>query len=242
MGTHLLPFLYAVPILAYHFIDGPEDKKSLSVSLRAFELQLQFLVKHQFHVVSFGDYLKSRRSGKFLPKKAVVITFDDGDRSFFTKAYPLLLKYRLPATLFVATEWMGKEGFLRWDELNSMSAECVTVGSHTVTHRYLPDLGSEEMREEIFRSKEILERNLKRNVDLLSYPVGGFNPGIKRLAKEAGYLAACSTNRGRNWGGEDLFALKRIKMTEDSISPWVLGAKLSGFYQIFSDIRPRPPC
>jgi len=231
-----------VPILAYHYLDAAPGKRSLSVSLPTFEKQLQFLVRRQFQVVHFADLVKSLRGEKKLPSKAVVITFDDGEKTFYSKAYPLLMKYRLPATVFVASDWVGREGFVSWEELRSMSSEFVTVGSHTVTHRYLPDLSRDEIRDELFRSKEILEKELGRSVDFLSYPVGGFNPEIRNAAREAGYRAACSTNRGRNWGGKDLFALKRIKMTEGTLSPWVLSAKLSGYYLLPGDLFPKPPC
>jgi hypothetical protein len=71
--------------------------------------------------------------------------------------------------------------------------------------------------------------------------VGGFGPAIARGAREAGYSAALTTNRGRNLLQKDFYALKRIKMTESSAAWHSLSAKLSGYYQIFSEIFPKDP-
>lgn len=230
-----------VPILLYHFLDGEREKQGLSVSTASFERHILFLLKGNFHVLSLERLVEWLRGRQPIPPNSVVITFDDGDEAFYTKAYPLLLKYRLPATVFVITGWIGKPGYLGWDELRGMSPELVTVGSHAVTHRYLPDLSLEEMRAELGESKKVLEEGLRRPVHFLSYPVGGFGPEIARVAREAGYLAACTTNRGRNFFQKDLLALKRIKMTEQSLRPYVLWAKCSGYYPVLSEVFPKHP-
>ena len=122
-----------------------------------------------------------------------------------------------------------------------MSPEVVTIGSHTASHRYLPDISLDEVKKEFMESKQVLEKELKRPVSFLSYPVGGFSADIARAAQETGYLAAFTTNRGSNFWQRDLFALKRVKMTDHSTRPYVLWAKLSGYYYLFSGFRPKDP-
>ncbi|MBI4549663.1 MAG: polysaccharide deacetylase family protein [Candidatus Omnitrophica bacterium] len=228
------------PILLYHFIDGEHEKSVLSVSLSSFHRQILHLLKN-YRIVSLEEFLAAKREGRALSEKSVVITFDDGDDAFYTKVYPFLLRFKVPAALFIITDWVGRAGYLTWDQIRSMSNEIVTIGSHTVTHRYLPDLSLDDVRQEFVESKRILEHETGRPVRFLSYPVGGFGTDIARLAREAGYAAALTTNRGRNMMQKDLYALKRIKMTESSVSWHSLSAKLSGYYQIFAELFPKEP-
>jgi len=231
--------LRPVPVLMYHFIDGQGERRGLSVSLSNFEQHLKYLMKHNFRVVSADEFLQASQTGTRLPQNSVMITFDDGDEAFYTKVYPLLLKYQIPATVFVISGWVDRPGFLSWRQIRIMSSELVTVGSHTSSHRYLPDLPLDEVKKELAESKQSLEMELKRPVSFLSYPVGGFTPDIARTAKEAGYMAAFTTNRGQNFWQRDLFALKRVKMTDRSTRPHVLWAKYSGYYQILNEFRPK---
>ncbi len=228
-----------VPILIYHFIDGEGEKRGLSVSLSRFEQHLMYLLQHNFRLISLEEFVKSKQTRTLLPGRCVVITFDDGDEAFYTKVYPFLLRYQLPATVFVVTEWIGRAGYLNWEQLRSMSRHLVTVGSHTVSHRYLPDLELDAVRRELVESKRVLEEKLDRLVNFLSYPVGGFNREIVRLARETGYLAACTTNRGRNFFQQDLFVLKRVKMTEKTTQSYILTAKFSGYYNLLSQFFPK---
>ena len=106
-----------------------------------------------------------------------------------------------------------------------------TIGSHTRSHAYLPDLSPSEWKEEIVGSKKVLEEKLKRPVTFFSYPVGGFTEEIMACVVSAGYLAACTTNRG-NTRSFHPYRLTRIKMTNES-HPLVVWAKTSGFYEHF---------
>ena len=247
----ILAFLWAVkklaekfssiPILNYHFIEGKGEKAGLSISFQAFEKQLLHLLKRNCRVISPQDLLECRKNQTELPSKSVIITFDDGDENFYTMVYPVLVRYQIPVTMFIITDWIGKPGYLTWEQIHSMTPRLITIGSHTVSHRYLPDLPFEEIRRELTESKKILQEKLNRNIRFFCYPVGGFNASIREMVKEAGYEAAFTTNRGRNFRQKDLFALKRVKMTEDSVKPIAITAKLSGYYQIFNDLFPKEP-
>lgn len=228
-----------IPVLLYHFVDGEGAKAGLSVSAKTLERQFEFL-RRRFQPIAPGEMLAALRKEKPCPPRPVVVTFDDGDAAFAAKVYPLLERYRIPAAVFVIAGWISRPGYLSWADLQGMSPDLVTVGSHTVTHRYLPDLSPDEVREELAGSKKILEQGLGRPVEFVSYPVGGFNSDIRRMARDAGYEAAFTTNRGRNLWQKDLFALKRVKMTEDK-RLLVLEAKCSGFYHLPDEFFPKDP-
>ena len=101
-----------VPILTYHRI-GPA-REPMVLTAEAFEAQLEYLKRNDYRVIRLGDlpdFLAGRRA---LPRRAVVITFDDGHVSSYEYAYPLLVKYGFPATYFLYTDFLGAKEGLSW--------------------------------------------------------------------------------------------------------------------------------
>ena len=224
-------YKYKAPILLYHHVSGEGDR-TITVSPHAFGRQMEQLAQGGKRVVSLETWLEAGR--QFW--RPVAITFDDGGLDTYTEAFPVLQRYRLPAAVFVVTDWVDRPGFLRWGHLREMATAGWTIGSHTKSHSYLPDLPSSKWEEEIRGSKEILEDKLQRPVNLFSYPVGGYTEEIMACVRRAGYRAACTTNRG-DFFSFDPYRLTRIKMTEAS-HPFVVWVKASGHYEHFKRSKP----
>jgi peptidoglycan/xylan/chitin deacetylase (PgdA/CDA1 family) len=104
-------------------------------------------------------------------------------------------------------------------------------------HSYLPLVGEDRLPEELVESKQVIEARIGQPVTLLSYPVGGFTPQVQTAAREAGYAAACTTNRASPRPGIDPYALRRIKITERDSNPMLFTAKMSGYYDLFRRLR-----
>ena len=153
------------------------------------------------------------------------------------KAYPVLKKYNLPATIFVVTDFVGREDFLSWDDINAMSPDIITIGSHTMSHSWLPDLDGNGLRKELAGSKDMIEKMTGRKVNLLSYPLGGFNESAKKIAEETGYIGAVTTNPGKDSKGTDPYALKRIRISDSADNSFVLWAETSGYYTFIKERR-----
>jgi peptidoglycan/xylan/chitin deacetylase (PgdA/CDA1 family) len=111
------------------------------------------------------------------------------------------------------------------------------IGSHTMHHRYLPLVPPESLQAELGDSKRVIEEQIGRPVHFLSYPVGGFTSDVQTVARRCGYLAACTTNRAADPSRLDHFALRRIKMTDRDQHPLLLLAKVSGYYDLFRQLR-----
>lgn len=126
-----------VAIFCYHEVDRPND--AFAVSSGRLEAHLKYLKKEGYHFVTLNEYLAYTDGKLKLPDKSVMITFDDGYRSFYTKVYPLLKKYDVPAMLAIVTSWTDGEGLptdvravATWDELKEMEKSgLVTVVSHS---------------------------------------------------------------------------------------------------------------
>ena len=114
----------------------------------------------------------------------------------------------------------------------------ITFGSHTLGPEPLVNFKSEaQIRRQIFDSKKILEEKLGRSVELFSYPEGLFDSRIKQLVIDAGYAGAVATNPGRDYADDDVFLLKRLRISENSSNMFVFAVESSGFYMFLKEYQ-----
>lgn len=216
-------------ILLYHIIDNPknEAERRYCCSPARFEQQMRYLVQSGHSLVSLTELVASVNGRRPLPENAVAITFDDGFRCNYETAAPVLHRYGIPAMMFIVTgrvgetnEWMSARSYprrhlLAWSEIRELNDAGIGIGSHTVSHPDLTDLGDQEIAKELFDSKRVLEDRLGNSIDFLAYPYGKFDPSIRELVKVTGYVAACSTQSGFNSDKSDRFGLRRIEVFYD---------------------------
>ena len=213
-------------ILAYHRILS-ETRGMLSVRTTDFDRHIRFFIKNGWECLTLeklnDQYLKRDHN---LDKKIFVITFDDGYRDNYKNAFPILKQYDIKATIFLTVDYIGKhEPFywdktrfsdiadddypLNWDEIYEMKDYGIEFGSHTLTHPELTDIGLDDVREQIYESKKILDRQLSQDTVSFCYPRGSLNNEICQIVKQAGYQLAVVTPP-RYGIEESNFTLKRI--------------------------------
>ncbi len=229
--------IYVVPVLMYHSIDHNDLMTKLSVSPESFVRQMGFLHSRRYNIVGLDKVASYISKKEKAPPKTLAITFDDGYYNNYQYAYPVLKKYNIPATIFVIVDKIGEPGYVGWKELKEMSdSGVITIGSHTVSHKWLPSLGSDRLKDELERSKRIIEEKLGKEVDFLCYPIGAVNDRVERAAKDAGYYCAVGTNP-RRFAPDDIFAIKRIKISRTSNSMFVFWIETSGYYTWIKEQR-----
>ena len=232
----LRPFWYP-PILTYHRVHPEPSTDTPTMSPQVFERQIALLAK-QWQPVDFSTLAAWLEGQGQLPARAVVVTFDDGTDDTCTYALPILVRHQVPATVFMIADNVGRPGFLTREQLAELRAGGVAVGSHTVYHTYLPSRGPDQIRRELVESKQFLETCLGAPVDFISYPGGGYTAEARQMAREAGYRAACTTNRGTNRWGIDRWALRRITMHASTRSPAALWVRCNGYYNTLRRLKP----
>ncbi len=218
------------PILTYHRIHPRPLEGTPTVAPGIFEKQMAILTRW-WRPISFLDLVTWIEGKTSLPRRSVVVSFDDGTEDNFTYAFPLLLKYRIPATIFLSPGSDITFNTLSPDQILQMHDKGIIFGSHTYSHRYLPSLSQEEVYQELRKSKEWLEK-LIRPIEFLSYPSGGFTSEIATIARKVGYRAACTTNRGLKRHPINPWALRRITMHNRTISSFGMFIRCSGYYGI----------
>jgi len=228
---------YVVPIIMYHSIDKNDAISRLSVSPESFKRQMYFLKRHNYNVIRLEDMPELVQKNHF-PPKTISITFDDGYENNYTHAYPVLKELGLPATIFIVPMLVGREGYLTWDQIIEMSESgIISIGSHSMTHAYLPGLPEQRLRIEIDDSKRSIESHIKRPVYAFSYPTGGFDEHVRERVRQAGYKIAVGTNPGRTYPKHDIYAMKRLRISKTSDNMAVFFIETSGFYTWIKEHR-----
>jgi peptidoglycan/xylan/chitin deacetylase (PgdA/CDA1 family) len=193
-----------VPILNYHSIG--DAASNYVVPAAAFQEQLDWLVGAGFRTVSLHELVEARAGRAVLPRRAVILTFDDGRSDALSVVLPLLRKRGMRATFFIITGRVGEPGFLTWEGVRALAAAGMEIGSHTQTHPRLPELTDEAAEEELKLSKARLEKELGQPVEVLAYPYNSLRSHTASLAAAAGYRVAVA---GTAHGSSDLLRLRR---------------------------------
>ncbi len=238
-GVFWLRDRYVVPIITYHNVAesrlaaGASYQELNNVTPKSFAYQMKFLKDKGYKVISFDELVSGIKAARVFPRNTVVIHFDDGYEDNYTNAFPVLKSYGFPAMVFLVSDLIGVKGeYLTWDQVKEMDAHGFKAGAHTRRHAYLPDLNADQIKDQLAGSKRIIEEKLGHPIDYLVYPSGAFNEMTKQIAKESGFKAAATTNRGFDRSNRDLFEIKRIRI-KDTDRGFALWAKLSGYYNLF---------
>jgi peptidoglycan/xylan/chitin deacetylase (PgdA/CDA1 family) len=218
-----------IPILTYHRF--AEDCSSpLCMPAKTFELQMRYLKENGYRVITAAELLSFLGYQQGLAQKSVLITMDDGYRSVYDIAYPILNKYDFTATLFIYTSFVGVSKMaITWDQLKEMQAKGFTIGSHTIYHSDLtkPKEGETQqehiarVKEELYGSKRIIDKKLGQDTYFLAYPFGRYDQQSIQIAREAGYKIAMSVNRGGNAFFENPLTLHRDQVLEKDLQSFI---------------------
>src|SRR5262245_2601362 len=151
----------AIPVLMYH--DIADDPHSIGASHRPYVVQTATFAE-QLRVLQELGITGTRLDTQLVPRPSgtpairhCVLTFDDGHQSNCTKALPALLAAGFSATFFVTVGWVGRPPYMSWDEIRSMAAAGMEIGSHSMTHRPPSTLRRSELFSEMADSRKALE-------------------------------------------------------------------------------------
>ncbi len=186
----LIPPKNGLPVLMYHKV-LPGSPDGLTVTPEQFDLHLTYLRHHGYQSMSFKTLKSMMKDGAPLPKKAIILTFDDAYDNFRIYALPVLKKHRFTATVFVPVGFIGKTNI--WDKGNDpiMTAddlkhiafdENIEIGLHSFLHQNYGELAPHEMKDDLNNCDNTLRQYGIPFSRVLAYPYGGYpkrNPILK---------------------------------------------------------------
>jgi peptidoglycan/xylan/chitin deacetylase (PgdA/CDA1 family) len=212
--------MVTLPLLTYHSIDNTGS--CLSTAPEVFSLQMQYLAGIGYRTLTVSEAVSYLKGECQFPHPAIALTFDDGYRSVFDIALPLLREHGFRATLFVVSGscggkniWDGSQraipefGMIKAEEIRELARAGWEIGAHSVSHARLTTLGDEELEREMQRCQLSLQDITRRRIRCLAYPYGAHDQRVRSRAR-AFFDAACGTELGFAGSASDPLALQRI--------------------------------
>lgn len=209
-----------ISILCYHHIDFFKPT-IYSCSLQSFDQQIKTLTNAGFSFVSLADIENYYYHNKPLPDKSIAITFDDANKSVYTKAYPYLKKKNIPFAVFVYPTIVNHKYSCTWQELQEMSNSGVIIGSHSYWHPLLTNPKKSDgvsspkgyldwLHLQTMESKRIITAHLGVQVKYFSIPFGAADTTVLAAIKKAGYTLNLNVTGGTNGAQSEPLNLNRI--------------------------------
>jgi len=237
-----------VPVVMYHrIVEKPavESRHGTWVTTERLAAQLDSLARRRFTTITFADYAAYLAGDGPLPKRPIILTFDDGYADNCTLALPLLRERGMKAVVFLIGDarithnaWDAAEGepvlpLLDQRQIREMARQGIEFGSHTRSHARLPGLAADQLRVEVAGSKRAIEERVGEGAPVLSicYPYGAVDAAAKAAAAGAGYAFGVASDSGPLRIGEDLYEIRRAQIFPSTTrfgfwkktSAWYLG-------------------
>ena len=185
---------------------------STNIRMEIFDEQMKSIKENGYEFYnpkSFLDELKEPKN-----KKKILITIDDGFKSFYDEAWPYLKKNKIPFILFISTEPVGKNGYMDWDEIKEIDKhELGFIGHHSHTHEYLIEFDEAEFVDDIEIASKIFKKKLGYVPPIFSYPFGEYSLFMKNYISK-NFKIAFGQHSGIIDINKDEFELPRFPINE----------------------------
>ena len=209
-----------VPVILYHRIGTPPSgvrNPRSWVSLKRFAWQMRYLAKRGYQTITPGQLAAHYRGEKEAGPRSVLITFDDGSRSCYTRAYPVMRPLGFTATVYIVGDHIGgradwdknpphsEEELLSLEEMEDLIQGGWEMGAHSMRHSRFTELPLEEVDREIRSSKAHLDKILSTSVRSFCYPYGSYAPPHAQIVHSAGFEIGFTTH----YPEHGLYAIRR---------------------------------
>jgi peptidoglycan/xylan/chitin deacetylase (PgdA/CDA1 family) len=182
--SFLVPASKGLPILMYHKISG-DHEDSLTISAARLDSQLAYLKAQGYGSVSFADLRDAQETGRPLPLKPVLLTFDDAYLHTYELAFPVLSKYGFKATIFLPVAFIGKtntwddgaEPLMSYDLIRQLAGSRIEFGLHSFRHENYARYSAAQMEADISDCVRTLEENRCTFTRVFAYPYGRMPTG-----------------------------------------------------------------
>lgn len=203
-----------VPVLMYHVVESPKPGAPLPelyVAKDEFAAEMKALARAGFQGVTADQVEAAWWRGGSLPPKPIVISFDDGYRSHYTVARPVLRRLHWPGVLSLAIANLKSRSGLTATQVKRLIEDGWEVDSHTISHSDLTTLDPKRLRHELRDSRRIIRYVFGVPAHNFTYPAGKYNASVIEAVKASGYRGALTVAPGLA-SPDEPFELKRIRV------------------------------
>jgi peptidoglycan/xylan/chitin deacetylase (PgdA/CDA1 family) len=204
----------------YHRIEDPPPgadayRRDLSVSPAKFQAQLRYLAQQGYRAITLNDLALHLTVSKPLPPNPIILTFDDGYADAYTAAFPLLQEHGFVGTFFLVTSYLDHRNpdFLSWAQVEEMHAAGMRFEPHSYDHPDLRNRGFQYLVFQTLGPKQAIEARTGEPCRFFAYPSGRYDQFVIDVLHSAGYWGAVLTAQGATHGTDDLFLLRRVRVS-----------------------------
>jgi peptidoglycan/xylan/chitin deacetylase (PgdA/CDA1 family) len=205
-----------VPVLCYHQIRTPTGSavdRQYIVRPAVLDAQFSALEEAGYTPISGEDYVAHMARGAELPRKPILLTFDDASAGQYAKALPILKKHGFKATFFIMTVVLGKPGWMTKGQVKALDRAGMTIGAHTYDHHEVPAYQGDDFKVQLTNPARELRKLVGHKVELFAYPDGAYSSKAIQPMFSAGYRAAFQL-AGKLDQRHPLWSIRRIIVPE----------------------------
>ena len=185
---------------------------STNIKMDIFLKQMQMIKNQNYDFNNPKSFINQFNNPK--DRKEILITIDDGFKSFYIEAWPYLKKNKIPFIIFISTEPIGKNGYMNWDQIKEIEKyDFVVIGHHSHSHEYLIDMDNSKFIEDIETASKIFKEKLGYTPEIFSYPFGEYSKYMKDYIS-MNFKIAFGQHSGVIDVNKDKFELSRFPINE----------------------------
>ena len=209
--------IYGVPVLMYHHVgDLPENadpvRKDLTVSTDNFTQQVEWLKSQGYQTVSLDRLYDWLKNGITLPKKSVLLTFDDGYNDVFQNAVPVLVQNGMSGIFGIISGYVGTADYATWNQILAARAQGMEIISHSFSHPDFATKSKADQTYDITKSNVDFTGALGSIPNYFIYPYGKYNLDTESILNSDGFRMSFTTSYGFTRPGENLLELPRVRV------------------------------
>jgi peptidoglycan/xylan/chitin deacetylase (PgdA/CDA1 family) len=203
-------------IFVYHRFDDPK-RASASTSLEVLRAEFEYFKNNGYKVISLKRLHEALKNRETVDDKWVVLTIDDGYKSFYANALPLFKEYGYPFALFVYVEATGKgyRDYMTWQEIKE-AQKYGEIGLHSYAHPHLVSLSAEEIEKDTLKGAEIFQKQLGYRPRFYAYPYGEYDAKVRSAVASFGFDLILNQNSGAVDNQSDRLDLDRTALTGEN--------------------------
>ena len=185
---------------------------STNIRMEVFKEHIKIIKDLNYNFHNPNDFVNKFSEPK--NKKEILITIDDGFKSFYTEAWPFLKKNKIPFILFISTEPVGKNGYMNWEEIKEIeNSDLGIIGHHSHTHEYLIEMSHSDFVNDIETATKIFKKKFGYVPEIFSYPFGEYSKLMKDYISQ-NFKVAFGQHSGVIDVNKDKFELPRFPINE----------------------------
>lgn len=206
-------------VLMHHSI-GPGDWP-FAVKPETFRWQIEYLKKSGYSFISATELAGILKGHDPIPRRAILLSFDDGYRDFKEHALPILKEFNLPSIVFVHANRSEEKldnnlSLLSWADIRDIKQYRVEIGNHSYSHLNLKTLSSEDLRTEIKKAEAVFQEEISEHPKFFAFPIGGYNQEVVNCLRENNYEMAFTINPWLVKKENDRLMLPRIGIIKET--------------------------